>query len=287
MVLNKPQEGDLVLLIGKDGKRFTFRLQTGRKLQTHRGVIEHEALLDQTWGSEIKSHLGFPYLILTPSIHDLIMTIKRNTQLVYPKESAMAMFKMNIGHGKRVIEAGTGSGGFTIALAHAVGPEGKVYSYEERQQMSDNARKNLVRVDLLDRVELTVRNIDQGFDQTDVDALFLDVREPWLYLDHVRESMACGGFFGAIIPTTNQIQELVQHLKWQRFVCIEVLEIMQRNYKPVPGRLRPEDRMVGHTGYLVFARSTDRPAYDPSQAPTEDEFTAEDRSRRRRSADFG
>ena len=256
------QEGDLVQLIGKDGKRFIFRARVERQMHTHRGIVDHDTVIGSTWGTEVKSHLGFPYLILQPSIHDLIMNIKRSTQIVYPKESAHILLKMNIGAGRRVIEAGTGSGALTIALAHAVGSTGRIYSYESRPEMSAAARGNLERLGLEDRVELVIREIEQGFDQSDVDALFLDVREPWLHLEVVRQSLAMGGFFGSLVPTTNQVQDLIRGLKRQRFIDIEALEIIIRSFKPVPGRLRPEDRLTAHTGYLIFARSTDRPAVD-------------------------
>ena len=265
------QVGDLVQLISKDDKRFIIRVQASRQLHTHRGIVDHDALVGQTWGTEIKSHLGQPFLLLQPSIHDLIMNIKRTTQIVYPKESAHILLKMSIGPGKRVIEAGTGSGALTIAMAHAIGPTGRIYSYEERPEMSQAARANLERLGFDDRVELKVRDIAQGFDERGVDALFLDVREPWVYLEQVREALATGGFFGSLVPTTNQIQALIWHMKRYRFMDIEVIELLERHYKPVPGRLRPEDRLTAHTGYLIFGRNTSLPVIDIEQAQQADE----------------
>jgi len=191
------------------------------------------------------------------------MNVKRITQIIYPKEIGHILLKLSVGPGSRIIEAGTGSGGLTLALAYMVRPTGRVYSYEERPEMSRAAARNLERGGLAEYVELKVRDIGLGFDERDVDALFLDVREPWMYLSQAREALAIGGFFGSLVPTTNQVQDLLQHLEYHRFSDIEVLEVLVRSYKPVPERLRPAARMIAHTGFLIFARSTDRaPQYE-------------------------
>ena len=247
-------ENDLVLLLGKDRKRFIVRLKRGEEFHSHRGRILHDDLIGQPWGGEVLSHLRYPFWLLEPSIHDLIMDVRRRTQIVYPKESGYILLKMNIRSGSRVIEAGTGSGALTITLAQAVAPEGRVYSYEEREDMLALAERNLTRVGLLDYVELKQRDIAEGFDERDVEALFLDVRSPHHYLLQAREALKCGGFLGAVVPTANQVSNLLRGLEEEGFVDIEVCEILLRPYKTVPARLRPVDRMVAHTGYLIFAR---------------------------------
>ncbi len=248
------KEGDLLLLLGKDGKRFIVRLSPGAVLHTHRGFIKHDDIIGQPLGGQVASHLEYPFYLLRPSIHDSIMSIKRESQIIYPKESGYVLLKMNVVPGSRVIEAGTGSGALTIALAQGVMPTGKVYSYERREDMIDVATHNLSRLELLQYVELKCRDIVQGFDEKEVDALFMDLREPHLYLTQAREALAGGGFFGALVPTTNQVSALLEGLQRENFVDLEVSEIFLRRYKTVPARLRPEDRMVAHTGYLVFAR---------------------------------
>jgi tRNA (adenine57-N1/adenine58-N1)-methyltransferase len=245
---------DLVLLLGKDSKRFMVRLSPGGELHTHRGFFKHDDILGQPLGAQLTSHLGYPFYLLRPSLHDLIMNIKRESQIIYPKESGYALLKMNIMPGSRVIEAGTGSGAMTIVLARGVMPSGKVYSYDRRQDMIDLATRNLSNVGMLDFVDLRCRGVAEGFDEKDVDALFMDLREPHLYIGRVKESLAPGSFFGALVPTTNQVSALLEELERRGFVDLEVSEILLRHYKTVPARLRPEDRMVAHTGYLVFAR---------------------------------
>jgi len=162
--------------------------------------------------------------------------------------------RLNCFPGRRVVEAGTGSGGLTLALARSVMPTGRVYSYDERSRMLDMARRNLQRSGLLPYVELRERDVRQGFDEQQADACFLDLREPWDCLAQVRAALKPGGFFGSILPTTNQVSDLLEALERHGFVEIIVEELLLRSYKPVPQRLRPVDRMVAHTGYLVFAR---------------------------------
>ncbi|MFH1906511.1 MAG: methyltransferase domain-containing protein, partial [Chloroflexota bacterium] len=176
------------------------------------------------------------------------------TQIMYPKDIGFILTSMSIGPGQRVMEAGTGSGSMTIALAYAVGPQGQVISYEVRPDMQNLARKNLERLGLDGRVEFKLRDIAEGLDETDVDAFFLDVPNPYDYILQVRAALKPGGFFCGLVPTVNQVTQLLQALRQGRFAFIEVCELLLRYYKPEPSRLRPTDRMVAHTGFLIFAR---------------------------------
>jgi tRNA (adenine57-N1/adenine58-N1)-methyltransferase len=203
----------------------------------------------------VKTHLGHSFIMLRPSLHDRIVNLRRISQIIYPKESGYILLKMNIGPGSRVVEAGSGSGGLTVVLANAVRPDGMVYSYDVRSDMRDRARRNVKREGLENLVEFKVRDVAQGFDERRVDALFLDLPAPWKYLKQAHAALVNGGFFGAIVPTTNQITRLLTALHRAGFGQLEVEEILLRPYKPVPTRLRPTDKMVAHTGFLVFARS--------------------------------
>ena len=256
--MNVARENDRVFLMGRDRKSFIVRLEPGAILQTHRGVIKHDDLIGQSLGREVESHLGYPFLVLEPSTHDLILDLKRTTQIMYPKDIGYVLLKMNIGPGSRVVEAGTGSGGLTLALARAVMPTGRVYSYEVRPDVLNLAAKNLEKLGLLSLVELKERDIEEGFDELDVDALFLDLRTPWKYLAQVHAALKSGGFFGATLPTTNQVVRLIRALPEHGFSAVEVEELLLRPYKAVPARLRPMDRMVAHTGYLIFARKIEQ-----------------------------
>ena len=248
------RENDRVLLISSDGKRYLVRLRSGDCFHSHKGTIDHDDLIGKPLGRRVVSHLKRPFMVLQPSIHDILMNIKRVSQIIYPKEIGQILLKLNVSHGSRIVEAGTGSGALAIALAHGVAPDGVVYSYDAREDMLRVARRNLEAAGLSAYVQLIHRDIAEGFTETDVDALFLDMREPWEHLHHVCDALCDGGFFGALVPTTNQVSSLLAEIERHPFTDIEVIEVLLRGYKPVAERLRPQDRMVGHTGFLIFAR---------------------------------
>ncbi len=251
---SQAQMGDLVQLVSPSNKVFIFSLTPGGELHTHRGIVHHDELVGKAWGSQVHTHLDSIYFLLQPSLSDILKETKRNTQIMYPKDIGFILVTMGIGPGCRVLEAGTGSGSFTTALAWSVGPQGKVYSYDQRPEMQNLARKNLERVNLLQRVEMKSRDIALGFDEQNVDALFLDVPNPYDYLSQVRQSLKSGGYFGCILPTTNQVTRLLGAFHQFQFAFVDVCEIILRYYKVVSERFRPADRMVAHTGYLIFAR---------------------------------
>ncbi|MFZ6027969.1 MAG: tRNA (adenine-N1)-methyltransferase [Chloroflexota bacterium] len=247
--------GDIAQLISATNKRFLVRLTPGEALHTHRGIFNHNDLIGQSWGSKVLSHMGSPFTLLQPSLLDILQETKRNTQIMYAKDIGFALMMMDIHPGKHVVEAGTGSGALATALATMVGPQGRITTYEQRPEMQNLARKNLARLGLTDRVTFKLQDINNGFDETDADALFLDVPNPYDFMHHVHRALKPGGFFGSLVPTANQVSLLLMALQREKFSFIEVCEIMLRFYKPSPNRLRPTDRMVAHTGYLIFARS--------------------------------
>lgn len=252
--LRTTARGDLVLLISRDHKRFVFALQPGAELQSHRGIVTHDDLIGRRWGERIKSHLGFGFTLLRPSTDDLVRHIKRKSQIVYPKDAGYILMKLGIRPGCRVIEAGTGSGGMALVLSRAVMPAGRVFSYDSRSDMQELAKRNLSLLGLQHYVEFKLRDVVEGFDETDVDALFFDLPTPWHFLEQAAAALCGGGFFGSILPTTNQVAELIRALDRSPFTMVEVEELILRPYKPVAARLRPNDRIIGHTGFLIFAR---------------------------------
>ncbi len=249
------QPDDLALLVGRDRKSFIIRLSPGAQFHTHRGMVAHDDLIGAPWGTQVSTHMGYLLLLLRPSTDDLVRDLKRTTQIVYPKDAGYILIKMGIAPGCHVVEAGTGSGGLTLVFARAVSPTGRVYSYEVRPEMQRLARKNLEQLGLAEFVEFKLRDIAAGFDEREADALFLDLPNPWDYLTQVHAALATGGFFGCILPTTNQVIRVIGALAETNFGLIKVEELLLRPYKAVPARLRPMDRLVAHTGYLVFART--------------------------------
>jgi tRNA (adenine57-N1/adenine58-N1)-methyltransferase len=255
-------DGDLAQLVGLTHKHFIFSLKAGGDLQTHRGVLKHDDLIGKPWGSQVFSHMGAPFFLLQPSLADILNDLPRTTQILYPKDIGYILITMGVAPGQRVMEAGTGSGSMTIALATAVGAEGRVISYEQKPDTQNLARKNLERVGLASRVDFKLRDILEGFDETEADAFFLDVQNPFDYISQVRSALKPGGYFCTLIPTFNQVEKILHALKKNNFAFVEVCELLLRFYKADPMRLRPTDRMVAHTGFLVFARRIE-PSTDP------------------------
>ena len=248
------QEYDLVLLMAAGQKRYLITLRRGQHLHTHMGIFAHDDMIGKPWGTQVLSTLEQPGLVLEPALADLMTHIKRGTQIIYPKDAAYLVQRLNLRAGSQIVEAGTGSGVLTTALAWAVAPLGRVYTYEVRSETYQLARRNLERVGLLPYVEMHLGSVDEGFKQQGVDALFLDVRTPWEYLDKVRAALKPGGFFASLLPTTNQVSDLLAGLDRNGFADVAVEELLLRAYKPIPERLRPDENMVGHTGFLVSAR---------------------------------
>lgn len=248
------RDGDLAQLVGLRHKHFIITLQEGAKFETHRGILQHDDLIGKTWGTQVFSHIGSPFFLLQPSLADLLIDLPRTTQILYPKDIGFILVTMGVGPGQTVMEAGTGSGSMTTALAYAVGAEGRVISYEIKQDVQNLARKNLARFGLDPRVVFKLRDIAEGFDETAADSFFLDVPNPYDYTGEVRAALKPGGFLCCLIPTFNQVEKTLQALRQNRFAFVEVCELLLRYYKPEPSRLRPTDRMVAHTGFLVFGR---------------------------------
>lgn len=247
--------GDLILLVTTDHKRYLIKLEPKNRLHTHQGIYDHDDLIGMDWGDEVRSQLGQSALVLEPALTDLMTHLRRGTQIIYPKDAAQLVQRLSLRAGSRVIEAGTGSGSLTTALAWSIAPTGKVYTYEARSDTYQLARRNLERVALLPYVEMFEGSAADGFQQTNVDAVMLDMREPWRFLDQTRAALRQGGFFASLLPTTNQVSQLVAELEAHSFIDVVVEELLLRGYKPIPDRLRPVDSMAAHTGYLISARS--------------------------------
>ncbi len=266
-------DGDIAELVGLRHKHFIITLKAGAKFETHRGVLLHDDLIGKPWGTQVFSHMGSPFFLLQPSLADLLTDLPRSTQILYPKDIGFILVTMGIGPGKKVIEAGTGSGSMTIALAYSVSTEGRVISYEVRPDMQNLAKKNLERVGLASRVDFKLRDLQEGCDETDGDAFFLDLPNPFDYIPQVRAALKPGGFVCSLLPTVNQVEQLLVALRRERFAFIEVCEILVRYYKAEPTRLRPTDRMVAHTGFLIFGRRIE-PSEDPRGKELSEELGA-------------
>jgi tRNA (adenine57-N1/adenine58-N1)-methyltransferase len=267
--------GDLIMLVGKDRRTFIRTVTEGQRFECHLGYINFADLVGTPYGTQVRTNVGHRLFVLPPHTDDIIRHLQREGQIIFPKDLGYIALKLGVRPGVHVIEAGTGSGALTLTLALLVGDEGHIYSYERRPQMQNRAIANLKRVGLLNRVTFHLRDIAEGFEERDVQALFLDVRDPWEYLPQAREALRGGGFFGAIVPTANQIIQLTEQLYSGPWFMLEVEELILRPYKTIPARIRPDDQVIGHTGFLIFARAVEReertePAEDENAGPEEE-----------------
>lgn len=267
------RDGDLAQLVGLRHKHFIITLQAGTRFESHRGILQHDDLIGKLWGTQVFSHNGSPFFLLQPSLADLLTELPRTTQIMYPKDIGFIIVTMGVGPGHKVMEAGTGSGSMTTALAYAVGPAGQVISYEVKPDVQNLARKNLTRFGLASRVDFKLRDIQEGLDETNADSFFLDVPNPYDYTAQVRAALKPGGYLCCLLPTFNQVEKTLYSLHRENFAFIEVCEVLLRYYQPEPTKLRPTDRMVAHTGFLIFARRIE-PSQDPRGQALADEVGA-------------
>lgn len=249
--------GDLVKIWHpKRDDSFLIRMEPGYSFGTHFAQIKHDDIIGKKYGSVYKTAGGDVYL-LRPCIAHYTRSIKRRTQVVFPKDAGFILLNLNIVPGSRVVECGTGSGGLCCIFATYVGDTGKVYTYDRREEFSELARKNAKKWGVDHRIEFNVRDLEEGFKEREADAVFLDVPNPWDYIETARDALASGNRIGILIPTVNQLVKTMEKLEHCDFVEPETVEIIMRHFKTDYSRMRPQDHMVGHTAYLLFATKTE------------------------------
>lgn len=249
--------GDLVQIWHpKKGDSFLVKIQPGQSQGTHFGQIKHSELMEHDFGDGIYTPKGEVFYLLRPTLGEYTRRLKRQTQIVFPKEAGFIIEHLNIFPGCTVVECGTGSGSLCCTFAHFVGDTGKVCTYDRREEFSALAKKNAEKWGVAHRIEFNVRSLDDGFKERNADAVFLDVPSPWDYIDKAYEALAPGNRLGILVPTTNQVSDTLRALQEYGFADVQVCELLLRYYKTEPNRVRPQDTMVGHTGFLMFAVKT-------------------------------
>lgn len=248
------KEGDNILLYYDEKTHFLLTYQKNFVFSTHKGNITLPEKLD--FGDCIYSNTNAPFYVLRPSLSDEMMKVKRRTTIVYPKEAGIIILELGIKSGCKVIEIGSGSGAFTILLSSLVGKEGRVYSFERREEHLNMAKKNFERFKQFDNVEFILKDpaIDGNFGVSEVNSIFIDVPEPWTLLEASHKALQGGGHIGTLSPTIEQIQRTVEEMNKIGFVRIRVLEVFTRGIRVKKNMTRPFDRMIGHTAYLLFAQ---------------------------------
>ena len=250
-------EGECIILLDpEEDKEFLFRMRARGHINLHKGKILHTEIIGQPEGTVVYSSKGDPFLVFRPTLSQFIMHMKRDTSIIYPKDLALIMLYADVYPGCSVLEAGIGSGSLTLALLRAVGPEGTVISYERREEFIERARKN-IQLFMGDPPNLEIRHRDiyEGIEEVGLHRIVLDIPEPWRVVKDAAESLRAGGVFVGYLPTIIQSKSLVDALREEkRFTSIETFESLFRNWHIEGPSVRPEHRMVGHTGFLTLAR---------------------------------
>ncbi len=248
------REGDHVLLYLDRRRTYLVKVEKEKNFHTHKGFVKLDNLIGKSYGTKIKSNLNVEFVALKPVLRDYILKSFRKTQIMYPKDIALTIMFSGIGPGSKVVDAGTGSGALTTALAHFVKPKGHVYSYEVREKFVEIAKKNLTRSGLIDFVKLKNKDVIAGIDESDVDAVILDLATPWLVIPNAYTALKPSGTVISFSPTIDQVVKTVEALKENSFVDIETVECLMRGMQTERGKTRPHTLMTGHTGYITSAR---------------------------------
>jgi tRNA (adenine57-N1/adenine58-N1)-methyltransferase catalytic subunit len=251
------EPGDRALLIDQRGRTYVFALETNATYHTHSGTLPHDALLGRPEGTRVETSRGMVLTAFRPRFADHVLKMKRAAQVVYPKDLGPLIVYADVFPGAHVLEAGTGSGALTIALCRAVGDAGRVVSYELREEHRTQAVANIegffgklpTNLEIRDGDVMEVAQTSDMFDRC-----VLDLPEPWVPLPALRGALEPGGVLGAYLPTTVQTQELVLSLAPEGFLHVETFEVLRRGWHVTERSVRPDHRMVGHTGFLTIAR---------------------------------
>lgn len=265
-------DGDFVLLVLERRKTYMVKVEAGKTFHTHKGYVKLDDLIGRDFGEIFQSSLGAQFTVLKPMLTDYIMKSSRNTQITYPKDAALIVMLSGIGPGSRVIESGTGTGALTTALAHYVGPNGRVFTYELRQEFQKNAEKNLKRSNLLDYVELKSGDITQGIEERDADAVILDLAVPWLVVPHAYMALKPSGTLVSFSPTIDQVVKTTEALRENGFILIETIECIMRAMQVERGKTRPQTLMTGHTGYITSSRKATKLLQKTEETPNQNEM---------------
>ncbi len=249
--------GDRIQLTDPKGKLYSFTITPGKEWHTHKGWITHDDLIGLPEGSVVSTTAGLKFTAFIPLLADYVLSMPRGATIVYPKDAAMIVGVADIYPGARVLEAGVGSGALTLSLLRAVGPEGFVHSVERRQDFADNASANLTNYfsGLPKNWKLDVGSVQEQDFSEKFDRVILDMLAPWECVEMSANVLRPGGVFLAYVATTTQLSAIAEALKADgHFTEPESSETIVRGWHHEGLAVRPQQRMIGHTGFLIQSR---------------------------------
>ncbi|HVN87936.1 MAG TPA: tRNA (adenine-N1)-methyltransferase [Candidatus Binatia bacterium] len=266
------QAGDNVLFIDRKEREYLRTLRPGARIHIRGGSMQADQLIGMFDGSSVENTAGESFLMLRPTFAQLIPNLPRQAQVIYPKDIGPILLWGDIHPGANVVEIGTGPGALTMALLRAVGPYGHVTSYEAREDFVEMARRNVEQFHgLASNWTLKLADASAGIDERNVDRILLDLAEPWQLLPQIASALRPGGLVVGYVPTALQVKEWVDGLRAHGFGALQTMETLMRFWHVKARSVRPEHRMVAHTGFITVARRLE-PALDrPNAAPPDDD----------------
>ena len=245
----------IVVLIDEKNKRYFVNTQDKIDKIRGIGVFDPKTLVGKEFGKKVE--IGSKkFFILKPSVMDKLIGLKRKAQIILPKDIALIILYCSIQSGHNVLEAGIGSGSLTTALASTVAPTGKIISYDIRTDFIQHAIKNLKTTNLEKYVKIYEKDVTKGISEKNLDAIILDIPNPWDAITHTYKSLKIGGYICCYSPLISQLEQTVKELRKHNFIEIKTYENIQREMIIGERGTRPSFDMLGHTGYLTFARKT-------------------------------
>ena len=247
--------GDRVLLVDAKRRRHLITLSAGGEFHTHAGVLPHDTIIGEPEGVTVRTTLGSRLVAVRPTLSDYVLEMPRGAQVIYPKDLGPILMLADVFPGARVLESGVGSGALTLALLRAVGSAGHVTGYEIRDDFARRAQANVEGFLGPDQpLTVEVRDVYEGIELDDLDRVMLDLPEPWRVVKHAEAALHPGGILFAYLPTIGQVARLREELAGSAFGMVESLEVLQRTWHVDGQSVRPDHRMVAHTGFLTHAR---------------------------------
>lgn len=254
------QAGDRVHLVNRRGRQYAFTLRRGGTFQFSGEWLRHDDLIGKEDGTEAVLSRGSRFLAFLPTLAEYILKMPRGAQIIYPKDLGLILILADIHPGATVLEAGTGSGSLTLALLRGVGEKGRVISYELREDFAEKARQNIAGFSAAaENLVSKIGNVYEALEEREIDRMVLDLPEPWRVVPHAAGALRSGGIFLCFLPTVPQVVQTVETLRSRPdFDRIETVESLLRPWN-IDGRsVRPDHRMVAHTGFLITARKITR-----------------------------
>jgi tRNA (adenine57-N1/adenine58-N1)-methyltransferase len=251
------RSGEPVMLIDRKRRRYLIDLADGGEFHSHSGVLPHDDMIGAPEGTTFRSTRGMVFTALRPTITDFILKMPRGAQVIYPKDIGPILILADIFPGARVLESGLGSGALSTGMLRA-GAE--ITGYEIREDFEAKARENVARflgAESLERYDTHVRDVYEGIGETDLDRIVLDLPEPWQVVPHAETALRPGGIFLAYTPSIIQVSQLHDALEESKLGFAETVEVLNRGWHVQGTAVRPDHRMVGHTGFLTHARLLD------------------------------